>query len=91
LGGVYVARGDNTSAEQLFRQALAMYAQTLPANSLDEGITRIRLGRALLRQNRVADARAQTIAGFQIVAPLQSPSSRYLQQAKQDLAGEGAN
>jgi serine/threonine-protein kinase len=90
LGGVHMARGDNTGAEQLFRQALAMYAQTLPANSLDEGITRIKLGRALLRQNRPAIARAQTVAGYQIVSPLQSPSSTFLLQAKQDLAAEGA-
>ncbi len=90
LGGVYMARKDNVHAEQLFRQALAMYAQTLPAGSLDEGITRIKLGRALLRQNRFADAHAESLAGYQIVSARQSPTVAYLVNARQDLADEAA-
>jgi eukaryotic-like serine/threonine-protein kinase len=88
LGGVFMARNDNAKAEQLFEQAIAMYAQTLPPNSLNEGITRIRLGRALLRENRIADAQTQTLTGYNIVSRLQSPSVSYLQNAKQDLAEE---
>jgi serine/threonine-protein kinase len=90
LGGVYMARKDNVHAEQLFRQALAMYATTLPAGSVDEGITRIKLGRALLRQDRYGDAQAQSQAGYQIVSRRQSPSVRYLQNARQDLAEEAS-
>ena len=90
LGGVYMARKDNAQAEQLFLQALAMYAQTLPPGNVDEGITRIKLGRALLRQNRFADAQAQTLAGYQIVSARQSPTVAYLQNARQDLAQEAA-
>jgi serine/threonine-protein kinase len=88
LGGVFMARKDNERAEQLFRQALSMYAQTLPPNNLNEGITRIKLGRALLRQNRATEAYGQTLSGSQIVSRLQSPSVTYLQNAKQDLADE---
>jgi serine/threonine-protein kinase len=88
LGGVFMARKDNVHAEQLFREALNMYAQTLPPNSLNEGITRTRLGRALLRQNRVAEANSQTLAGYRIVSKLQSPTASYVQNAKQDLAEE---
>jgi serine/threonine-protein kinase len=88
LGGVYLARKDNVRAEQLFRQALAMYAQTLPAGNLDEGITRIKLGRALLRQNRFADAHVQSLAGYQIVSIRQSSTVTYLVNARQDLAEE---
>jgi serine/threonine-protein kinase len=90
LGGVYLARKDNVHAEQLFLQALAMYAQTLPPGNLDEGITRIKLGRALLRQNRFPDAHAQTLAGYQIVSARQSPTVTYLENARQDLAEESA-
>ena len=88
LGGVYMARKDNLRAEDLFRQALAMYAQTLPPGNLDEGITRIKLGRALLRQGRFADAHAESLGGYQIVSARQSPSVTYLQSARQDLAEE---
>jgi serine/threonine protein kinase/Flp pilus assembly protein TadD len=88
LGGVYMGRKDNLRAEQFFRQALAMYSQTLPPGSLDEGITRIKLGRALLRQDRFADAHAETYAGYQIVSRKQAPTVTYLQNARQDLADE---
>ncbi len=83
-----MARKDNVKAEKLFEQAINMYAQMLPLNSLNEGITRIRLGRALLRQNRIAEAHTQTLAGYNIVSRLQSPSISYVQNAKQDLAQE---
>ncbi len=85
LGGVFMARKDNVRAEQLFHQALNMYAQTLPPNNLNEGITRTRLGRALLRQNRVAEAYSQTLAGYRIVSQLQSPTATYVQNASRTL------
>jgi serine/threonine-protein kinase len=88
LGGVFMARKDNVRAEQLYRQALNMYARTLPPNSLNEGITRIKLGRALLRQKRAAEAYSTTLSGYEIVSSLQSPNVSYLQNAKQDLADE---
>ena len=90
LGGVYMARNDNLRAEQLFRQALAMYAETLPAGNLDEGITRIKLGRALLRQNRFAAAHEQSLGGYEIVSRRQSSTVTYLVNARQDLAEEAS-
>jgi serine/threonine-protein kinase len=74
LGGNYLARKDNTRAEELFRQALAMYAQTLPAGSLNEGITRIKLGRTLLRERRFAEAEVETSTGYQILSKQANPA-----------------
>jgi serine/threonine-protein kinase len=90
LGGVHMARKDNAGAEKLFREALAMYAQTLPPGSLNEGITRLRLGRALLRQNRFQEAHAESLAGYQIVSKQDSPSVSFLKNAREDLAAERA-
>jgi eukaryotic-like serine/threonine-protein kinase len=81
-----MARKENTRAEALFREALAMYAQTLRPGNLNEAITRIKLGRALVRQNRYAEAETQTLAGYEILSRQQSPTVSWLQSARQDLS-----
>lgn len=86
LGSVFMARKDNARAEPFFREALAMYAQTLPPGSLNEAITRIKLGRALVRQNRFAEAETQTLGGYEILSRQESPTVSWLQSARQDLA-----
>ena len=86
LGSVYLARKDNVRAEPLFREALAMYGQTLPNGNVNEAITRIKLGRALLRQHRAAEAEPETLAGYQILTKQNSPTVSWLQTARQDLA-----
>jgi serine/threonine protein kinase len=85
LGSVYLARKDNARAEHLYRDALAMYAQTLPADHMNVAITRIKLGRALLRQDRWKDAEIETVAGYEVLSKQANPSVTWLQQARQDL------
>ena len=85
LGSVYVARKEDSRAEALFREALAMYAQTLPPGNLNEAITRIKLGHALIRQNRFAEAEPQSLGGYEILSRQQSPTASWLQKARQDL------
>jgi hypothetical protein len=63
-----------------------MYAQTLAPNHLNVAITRIKLGRALLRENRFKDAEAETLAGYNILSKQASPSVTWLQEARRDLA-----
>ena len=62
-----------------------MYAQTLPAGNLNEGITRINLGRALLRERRFAEAEVESLTGYQILAKQASPRVSWLQNAREDL------
>jgi serine/threonine-protein kinase len=85
LASVHMAKRDNVRAERGFREALAMYAQTLPADHLNVGIAQIKLGRALLRQGRFAEAVTQTTAGYEIVAKQTTPSIGWLQNARRDL------
>lgn len=56
LGSVHLAEGANKQAERRFRDALAIYAQSLPDNHLNVAIARSKLGRALLRQKLYCEA-----------------------------------
>ncbi|MGQ0639601.1 MAG: tetratricopeptide repeat protein [Gemmatimonadaceae bacterium] len=85
LASVYMAKGDNIRAERGFREALAMYAQTLPAEHLNVGISKIKLGRALLRQRRFTEAVIESAAGYEIVSRQTTPSIGWLQNARRDL------
>ena len=86
LGSVYMAQGDNVRAEALFRDALAMYAKTLASGHINVGITSIKLGRVLLRQKRFKEAEPASLSGYQIVSTQTSPSVKWLQSAREDLA-----
>ena len=44
LAGVYIDRKNYGEAERLYREAIAMYKQTLSPEHLNVGIARIRLG-----------------------------------------------
>jgi serine/threonine-protein kinase len=85
VASVHMAEGDNARAERGFRDALAMYAQTLPPDHVNVGITTIKLGRALLRQRRFAEAVKESTAGYEIVKKQTSPSIGWLQNARRDL------
>jgi serine/threonine-protein kinase len=63
-----------------------MFAITLPADHLNVGITSIKLGRALLRQNRVGEAENHSLAGYRILSKQTSPSVTWLKTAREDLA-----
>ena len=85
---MYVDRKDFPGAERLFRDALQVYSQTLPANHLNVGIARVRLGRALLLDKRYQDAEAESRAGYEILNTQPSAPEHWMQNAKSDLARE---
>jgi len=86
--GVYMEKKEYARAAGLFREALQLYSETLPAEHPTAGIGRIRLGRALLRQGRHAEAESETLAGYKILMKQASPPMGYLQNARKDLAEE---
>ena len=85
LGGVFLAKKDYHRAESLYRGAVAMYSDTQGPDHLHTGIARIKLGRALLRQQRSADAEREILAGYDIVSRQSSPSVSWLRAAREDL------
>jgi serine/threonine-protein kinase len=88
LASVYLARGEFAAAEPLFRQAIATYDATLEPDHLYTGIARIKLGRSLLRQGKVADAERETRGGYDIVNKQSNPSVSWLTSARTDLVAE---
>jgi serine/threonine-protein kinase len=62
-----------------------MYEQTQGATHLNTGIGRIKLGRALLRQQRYGDAEHELLAGREIVKAQASPAVSWLTSARTDL------
>jgi serine/threonine-protein kinase len=65
-----------------------MFAATLPADHLNIGIGRIKLGRALLRQKRYAESVRESRAGYDILTRQTDPSISWLQAARTDLVEE---
>jgi serine/threonine-protein kinase len=82
LAGISMQRKDFTQAEQLYREA---YVGTIAPDHLNVGITNIKLGRALLRQQRCAEAEPHTLQGYTILSKQASPSVSWLRNARTDL------
>jgi serine/threonine protein kinase/tetratricopeptide (TPR) repeat protein len=85
FASVYLARGEWARAESLFREAIALYVETLSANHLNTGIARIKLGRSLVRQHRYAEAEIESRAGYEILHKQMNPTVGWLQNARKDL------
>src|SRR5262249_17334228 len=73
LADVYADRKQYGRAEPLYREAIRRYTEALSAEHQYTGIARIRLGRALLHQNRYADAEQETLAGLNILKKQSTP------------------
>jgi eukaryotic-like serine/threonine-protein kinase len=88
VAGIYMDKKQYPRAEQLFRDVVRRYKETLPADNINLGIAHVKLGRTLLRQNRYEDARAETLAGYEILIKQSSPSTSFIHAARKDLAAE---
>ena len=56
LASVYMARKRYAHAEQIYREVIGRFTQTQGAGHLNTGIAHHKLGRALVRQERFAEA-----------------------------------
>jgi len=86
LAGVSMARRDFPGAERLFRAAVTAAVASQGPDHLNTGIARIKLGRSLLRQRRYAEAAAESLAGYEILAKLTDPGVSFVRAARTDLA-----
>jgi serine/threonine-protein kinase len=85
LASVYIEKKDYARAEQLFREVIRRYSETLPSGHMFMGIAHIKLGRTLVREHRYADAEPESLAGYEIVSKQANPSVSWLKSARQDL------
>jgi serine/threonine protein kinase/Tfp pilus assembly protein PilF len=88
VAGIRFDKKDYTRAEQLFRDVIRRYKETLPADNVNLAIAHIKLGRALLRDNRYKDAVPETMAGYEVLTRQNSPSTSFIRAARKDLAAE---
>ncbi len=86
LASVAVERRDYLRAERLYREALEGYRRSQGPDHPNTGIARIKLGRALLRQNRHRDAATESLAGYEILSKQVDPAVSFLRAARTDLA-----
>ena len=88
VAGISYDKKDYPRAEQLFRDVIRRYKETLPADNVNLAIAHIKLGRALLHENRYKDAEPETLAGYEILIKQSSPSTSFIHAARKDLAAE---
>jgi tetratricopeptide (TPR) repeat protein len=85
IGSVYTARNDHKRAEPFYREAIALYEATQGAQHLNTGIGRLKLGDALVGQERYAEAEKELLAGYEILTKQTSPSVSWLKRARENL------
>jgi serine/threonine-protein kinase len=88
LATAYMGKKDYVRAEAMFRDAVRRYSETQGPAHFNTAIARIKLGRALLRERRFADAQVETRAGYDILVKQANPAMSFLQNARKDLAAE---
>ena len=86
LASVFMAKKQFARAEPLLREAMAMYAITLPPGHVNTAIGRIKLGRTLLRRGRYKAAESETRGGYDVLQAQASPSVSWLNHARTGLA-----
>ena len=86
LASVYLERKEYTRAEQLYREVIRRYTETLSPGHLNTAIARLKLGRALRRQRRYPEAEESLLASYDTMNKQASPSVSWLQSARKELA-----
>jgi serine/threonine-protein kinase len=85
---VYSSREEWPRAEKVYRQVIPIFTESQSANHINTGVARIKLGRTLLRQNRFAEAEAETRPGYEILVKQMDLKVSWLVNARKDLAEE---
>jgi eukaryotic-like serine/threonine-protein kinase len=88
LAGSFYGRHQYDRAEQLYRDAVRRFSEAQGPDHMNTGIARMKLGRTLLRQRRFAEARVETLAGYEIMVKQANPAVTFIQNARKDLIAE---
>jgi len=85
LGSVCLEKKDLPCAERMYRDAVSRLDAT-SANSLNDTVAHLKLGRALLREGRFAEAEPESLFGYNGLVKQVGPDDRFLKVARTDLA-----
>ena len=86
MGRILLARGNLRAAEVELRGAVAIITRAVGAEHISAAFNRALLGRALLRQGRIAEAKVETLAAYTTMTGKTSPTTPQLMWAREDLA-----
>jgi eukaryotic-like serine/threonine-protein kinase len=85
LGSVCLEKKDLPCAEKMYRDAVTRLDAS-SANSLNDTVAHLKLGRALLREDRFAEAEPESLFGYNGLVKQVGPNDRFLKVARTDLA-----
>jgi eukaryotic-like serine/threonine-protein kinase len=85
LGSVCLEEKDNACAEKMYRDAVSRF-DTYSANTLNDAVAHLKLGRALLREGRLTEAEKESLFGYDYLVKRVAPGDRFLTVARKDLA-----
>jgi hypothetical protein len=90
IGSVRMGQKNWPGAEAAMREALARFTETLPPGNSNIAIARIKLGQALVGQRKFQDVMRESRAGYDVLSKEATPSMRFLQIARGNLAAAHA-
>jgi serine/threonine protein kinase/Tfp pilus assembly protein PilF len=85
LGSVCLEEKNLACAEKMYREAVSRFDK-YSANTLNDAVAHLKLGRALLREGRYADAEPEALFGYNYLAKHVTPGDHFLLFARKDLA-----
>jgi eukaryotic-like serine/threonine-protein kinase len=85
LGSVCMAEKNYPAAEKNYREAVRRLDLASP-DGLNDAIGHLKLGRALLKEGRYADAEPHSLAAYRYLVAHVNPANSYLANARRDLA-----
>jgi serine/threonine-protein kinase len=86
LGIAYLEKGDHGRAEALLREAVSLSTAILTRNHTNTAIAEVKLGRALVRDHRYAEALPYLEEGYATLLKFSAPSSAWVKASLQELA-----
>jgi serine/threonine-protein kinase len=85
LGSICQQQKDYTCAEKNYREAVRRFDAT-SADSVNDAIAHVKLGRTLLSEQKFGEAEAHSLAGYNYLVKHVAPANTYLANARKDLA-----
>jgi serine/threonine-protein kinase len=85
LGSVCLEKKDLPCAEKMYRDAVSRLDAS-SANSLNDTVAHLKLGRALLREGRFAEAEPESLFGYNGLVKQVGSNDRFLIMVRKDLA-----
>ena len=85
LGSVCLEEKNLACAEQMYREAVSRFDK-YSANTLNDAVAHLKLGRALLREGRFAAAEPEALFGYNYLVKKVTSTDHFLLFARKDLA-----